>query len=124
MGIGILLHAKTLQQTRGNGEKKDEAATGNPSLASKKQLLAGMSSIASYLTKMWYINKDLNGNAAMDEGTLMEVTTLSHPPGRVLEEDCNSEINTRFHPRVQDLYVSLKRQLLQWCHCYPLIKAP
>ena len=50
----------------------------------KEESIADMPSVALSSTKTRYINKQPNSE---DEDTLMEVTTLSHPPGCRIEED-------------------------------------
>ncbi|KAL9182978.1 hypothetical protein ACHAXT_004257 [Thalassiosira profunda] len=71
------------RQTRpADGEGKNGDAGGAHSQA------AALPSIALSSTKTRYINKEPNGTVATnDDDALMEVTTLSHPPGRLLEED-------------------------------------
>jgi len=48
-------------------------------------------SIALSSTKTRYINKQPEGDGAMDIDAVMEVTTLCHPPGRSIEEYNNVE---------------------------------
>ena len=68
------------QQSRGDHTKYEQSAATLPSVA--------LSS-----TKTRYINKNSNGgDAAMDEDTLMEITTLNHPPGLQLEEEGRSKV--------------------------------
>ena len=56
----------------------------------KKNAVPMMPSVAVSSTRTRFINKQGEegvGTTIMDEDTLMEVTTLSHPPGRIIEED-------------------------------------
>ena len=48
-------------------------------------------SVALSSTKTRYINKQSGIDSVMDDGTLMEVTTIIHPPGRLVEEDRRDE---------------------------------
>ena len=48
-------------------------------------------SVALSSTKTRYINKQPDIDGVMDDGTLMEVTTIIHPPGRLVEEDRRDE---------------------------------
>ncbi|KAL7535451.1 hypothetical protein ACHAXR_006491 [Thalassiosira sp. AJA248-18] len=87
-------HKKT-QQSRGE-DKKDEAA-GDQALTSEvtseKSIAAAMPSVAVSSTKTRFINKQDGSDESVDEDTLMEVTTLNHPPGRLIEEDGSSPLS-------------------------------
>mmetsp|Transcript_21449 Transcript_21449/g.46595 ORF Transcript_21449/g.46595 Transcript_21449/m.46595 type:complete len:824 (+) Transcript_21449:108-2579(+) len=72
-------------------DDKEEVSADSLALTSKKQSVSAMPSVALSSTKTRYINQS---NGDMDEDTLMEVTTLSHPPGRLLEEDRNKSTLT------------------------------
>ena len=48
-------------------------------------------SVALSSTKTRYINKQPDVDGVLDDGTLMEVTTIIHPPGRLLKEDRRDE---------------------------------
>ena len=48
-------------------------------------------SVALSSTKTRYINKQPDVDGVLDDGTLMEVTTIIHPPGRLVKEDRRDE---------------------------------
>lgn len=48
-------------------------------------------SVALTSTKTRYINKQPNLDVDMDDGKIMEVTTIIHPPGRHMEKDSGDE---------------------------------
>jgi iron only hydrogenase large subunit-like protein len=48
-------------------------------------------SVALSSTKTRYINKQPDIHGVIDDGTLMDITTIIHPPGRLVEEDRSNE---------------------------------
>jgi len=69
--------------------KTQSSTKGENGRMENKSMANNMPSVALSSTKTRYINKQPNNEntTAFDEDTLMEITTLTHPPGLILQED-------------------------------------